>query len=46
MANYQGDKYMGPQGVVYLVVESPKRVGPLGEQIPKSKPKLVMSEKE
>ena len=35
MANYQGDRHMGPHGVMYLVVENPKRVGPLREQIPR-----------
>ena len=35
MANYQGDRYMGPHGVMYLLVENPQRVGPLGEQIPR-----------
>ena len=31
MANYQGNRYMGPHGVMYLVVENPQRVGLLGE---------------
>ena len=38
MANYQGDRCMGPHGVMYLVVENPKRVGPYGELI--SRPKI------
>ena len=33
MASYQGDKYMGSHGVMYLVVENHERVGSLGEQI-------------
>ena len=35
MANYQGDRYMAPSGVMYLVVEDPDNVGPLGEPIGK-----------
>ena len=35
MANYQDDRYMGPHGVMYLLVENPRSVGPLGEQIPR-----------
>ena len=31
MGNYQGDRYMGPHGVMYLLVENPESVGPLGE---------------
>ena len=34
MANYQEDRYMGPHGVMYLVVEDPDHVGPLGEMEP------------
>ena len=29
MANYQEDRYMGPHGVMYLVVENLERVGSL-----------------
>ena len=35
---------MGPHGIMYLVVKKSKRVGPLGEQIPWSKPRHEMSE--
>ena len=33
MANYQGDRYMAPQGVMYVVTEIPDYVGPLGENL-------------
>ena len=29
MASYQGERYMGPHRVMYVVVEYPKRVGHL-----------------
>ena len=35
MANYQGDRYMGPHGVMYLLVEDLGSVGPLGELMPR-----------
>ena len=35
MANYQGDRYMGPHGVMYLLVEDLASVGPLGELMPR-----------
>ena len=31
MANYQGDRYMALDGIMYLVTEEPDNVGPLGE---------------
>ena len=31
MSNYQGDRYMESQGVMYLVFENLESVGPLGE---------------
>ena len=37
---------MGSHGVMYLVVENPKRVGPLGEQIPRPNTKHGMGEDE
>ena len=35
MANYQGDRYMAPGGVMYLVTEDPDNIGPLGEPMGK-----------
>lgn len=37
MANYQGDRFMSPMGVMSLVVEDLKEVDPLGAPIPKRK---------
>ena len=31
IANYKGDRYMGPEGFIYWVVEDPKMVRTLGE---------------
>ena len=44
MATYQGHRYMGPHGVMYLAVENPERVGPLGEQMPRLDTKRGMGE--
>ena len=46
MANYQGDRYMGPHGVMYLLVENLERVGLLGEKIPRQDTKHGMGEEE
>ena len=44
MANYQGDRYMGPHEVMYLVIENLERVGLLGVKLPRSKLEHGMSE--
>ena len=46
MANNQGNRYMGPQGVMYLVVKNPQRVKLLGEQISRLELEQGMSEDE
>ena len=46
MANYHGDRYMGPHGVMYLVVGNPERVESLGEQIPRLDTEHGMGEEE
>ena len=38
MANYQGDRYMAPLGVMYLVVEDPDFIGTMGEPMPQEEP--------
>ena len=44
MANYQGDRYMAPDGVMYLVTDEPDNVGPLGEVMGKHEEEISPEE--
>ena len=44
MANYQGDRYMAPNGVMYLVTDEPDNVGPLGEVMGKPEEEISPEE--
>ena len=46
MANYQGDRYMAPDGVMYLVTNEPDNVGPLGEVMGKLEEEISLEEPE
>ena len=46
MAKYQGDRYMAPDGVMYLVTDEPDNVGPLGKIMGRLKEEISPKEPE
>lgn len=46
MGNYQGDWYMAPERVMYLVTDDPDNVGPLGEVMEKMEKETNLEEPE